>query len=89
MKIFLTVFKVNSGHNFHKKKISKGRNSIKIADVVWGLFFAHQLIVVYICTKFHENILNGIGIRVVVVVVALLFYVHDKHLRSCRDGQLT
>ena len=26
---------------------------------------------------------------VVVVVVALLFYVHAKHLRSCRDGQLT
>ena len=25
----------------------------------------------------------------VVVVVALLFYVHGKHLRSCRDGQLT
>ena len=24
-----------------------------------------------------------------VVVVALLFYVHDKHLRSCRDGQST
>ena len=24
-----------------------------------------------------------------VVVVALLFYVHGKHLRSCRDGQLT
>ena len=24
-----------------------------------------------------------------VVVVVLLFYVHDKHLRSCRDGQLT
>ena len=22
----------------------------------------------------------------VVVVVALLFYVHGKHLRSCRDG---
>ena len=22
-------------------------------------------------------------------VVALLFYVHGKHLRSCRDGQLT
>ena len=22
-------------------------------------------------------------------VVVLLFYVHDKHLRSCRDGQLT
>ena len=25
----------------------------------------------------------------VVVVIALLFYVHGKHLRSCRDGQLT
>ena len=24
-----------------------------------------------------------------VVVVALLFYVHGEHLRSCRDGQLT
>ena len=24
----------------------------------------------------------------VVVVVALLFYVHGKQLRSCRDGQL-
>ena len=23
------------------------------------------------------------------IVVALLFYVHDKHVRSCRDGQLT
>ena len=26
---------------------------------------------------------------VVVVVVVLLFYVHGKHLRSFRDGQLT
>ena len=25
----------------------------------------------------------------VVVVVVLLFYVHSKHLRLCRDGQLT
>ena len=24
-----------------------------------------------------------------VYVVVLLFYVHGKHLRSCRDGQLT
>ena len=30
-----------------------------------------------------------IASRFVVVVVALLFYVHGKHLRSCRDGQLT
>ena len=27
--------------------------------------------------------------RIFVVVVALLFYVNGKHLRSCRDGQLT
>ena len=26
---------------------------------------------------------------IIVVVVVLLFYVHGKHLRSCRDGQLT
>ena len=25
----------------------------------------------------------------VVVVVVLLFYIHSKHLRSCRDVQLT
>ena len=25
----------------------------------------------------------------VVVVVVLLFYVHGKHLSSCREGQLT
>ena len=25
---------------------------------------------------------------IIVVVDALLFYVHGKHLRSCRDGQL-
>ena len=28
-------------------------------------------------------------LHLVVVVVALLFYVHGKHLRSCRDGKLT
>ena len=28
-------------------------------------------------------------LRKCVVVVVLLFYVHGKHLRSCRDGQLT
>ena len=28
-------------------------------------------------------------LSVVVVVVVLLFYVDGKHLRPCRDGQLT
>ena len=31
----------------------------------------------------------SLKMAVVVVVVALLFYVHGKQLRSCRDGQLT
>ena len=30
-----------------------------------------------------------IGIKMIVVAVVLLFYVHGKHLRSCRVGQLT
>ena len=33
------------------------------------------------------NIQRAITLKV--VVVALLFYVHGYHLRSCRDGQLT
>ena len=28
-------------------------------------------------------------IETFIVIVALLFYVYGKHLRSCRDGQLT
>ena len=35
------------------------------------------------------NMVFHVLIFVVVVVVALLFYVLGKHLRSCRDGQLT
>ena len=39
------------------------------------------------------SVLMGCAMRLVrsrnVVVVALLFYVQCKHLRSCRDGQLT
>ena len=34
-------------------KVSKGHNSV---------FSAHHLMVVYICTKFHENILEGIKV---------------------------
>ena len=42
-------------------EISKGHNSIKKVEL--RLFFsAHHLIVVYICTKFHENILDGIKV---------------------------
>ena len=39
-----------------------------------------------------DNRLGGLSLPRIVVVgggVDLLFYVHGKHLRSCRDGQLT
>ena len=36
---------------------------------------------------FHNWNIAFYGV-VSVVVVVLLFYVHGKHLRSCRDGQL-
>ena len=35
--------------------------------------------------KHLDNVLQ----KIFVVVVALLFYVHGKHLRSCREGLLT
>ena len=36
----------------------------------------------------HTSVLFILNIDVEKVCVALLFYVHGKHLRSCRDGQL-
>ena len=35
------------------------------------------------------QLLAELGVKGKLVVVVLLFYVHGKHLRSCRDGQLT
>ena len=29
------------------------------------------------------------NIKSILVVVALLFYIHGEHLKSCQDGQLT
>ena len=37
---------------------------------------------------YHVNVITTVKAFAVVVVV-LLFFVHGKHLRSCRDGQLT
>ena len=43
----------------------------------------------YQCLGYRElTIINEIPTQVVVVVL-LLFYIVGKHLRSCRDGQLT
>ena len=43
------------------------------------IVYTHKLVKSY---AVHRKVL-------IVVVVVLLFYVHGKHLRSCRDGQLT
>ena len=40
-------------------------------------------------TQLDKQLLLFSTFKIVVVVVVLLFYVHGKHLRSCRDGQLT
>ena len=40
-------------------------------------------------TKYKSVIKMSTTGRQPVVFVVLLFYVHGKHLRSCRDGQLT
>ena len=38
-------------------------------------------------TLLYSILFYPITLDFVVVVVAVLFYVHGKHLRSCRDGQ--
>ena len=42
--------------------MSKGHNSIKNRWSVVFLLSAHRLMMVFICTKFHENILDGIKV---------------------------
>ena len=39
--------------------ITKEHSSLNIIHGVKVLFSAHHLIMIYICTKFRENILNG------------------------------
>ena len=52
----------------------------------WNVnYITFQWFTIRLFSKYTENV-NTVD---VVVVVALLFYVQGKHLRSCRDGQLT
>ena len=39
--------------------ITKGYSSVKIGGELQFLFSAHHLMMLYICTKFLENILKG------------------------------
>ena len=43
-------------------KIQNGHNSVKNEGGVTIFFLAHRLMMIYICTKFHENILDGIKV---------------------------
>ena len=61
MKIFWTVSNYREDTIFIRK-ISKGHNSIKNYVECLYLFSAYCLMMVYICTKFQENILNGIRV---------------------------
>ena len=61
MKVFLTVLNYRTDTIFNQKN-SKGHNSVKNVSGVMFFFPAHCLMVAYICTKFHENILDGIKV---------------------------
>ena len=50
---------------------------------------AHSPVMTEILLKRTLKCKSSIHSSISVAVVALLFYVHSKHLRSCRDGQLT
>ena len=66
MKISQQFSKLLSGHYF-QTEIFKGHNSLKNVGrvVVLNLFTSSYdaIYLVYICTKFHENILVGIKVK--------------------------
>ena len=55
------------------------------------MVYALGLVSCTICVALIIAVLSGWERThiVAVVVVVLLFYINGKHLRSCRDGQLT
>ena len=58
----LDGIKVIERTRFSTKK-SKGHNSIKCRWSYVFFFSAHHLIMVFICTKFHEIFLDGIKVK--------------------------
>ena len=65
MKIYQQFSKLLSRHYF-QTEIFKGHNSLKNVGQVMVLNLCTSsydaLYLVYICTKFHENILDGISV---------------------------
>ena len=67
----------------------KGNNDFQIRVTSLGMEYSiyHKEHIIYSCDLLYHCL--RIIFKINVVVVALLFYVHCKHLRSCRDVQLT
>ena len=61
-KNILNCQKVTGRTHFAWEKFSKRHNSIKLMLELRFLFSAHCLMMVYIYTKFHEIILNGMKV---------------------------
>ena len=57
MKISRTVLKLKELAGF-PLKITNGHNLIKMYTELQNLSSAHGLMILYICTKFYDNILN-------------------------------
>ena len=58
VKISKRVLELLSGHGY-LRKFSKGHNSIKMLAELQFLTSTYYLTMLYICTKFHENIAKG------------------------------
>ena len=58
-------------------------------DVTKNLITCMPSVVSFLKTRLPLYVINFLCQIFDFVVVVLLFYVHGKHIRSCRDGQLT
>ena len=75
MSLFLILTRIN----FYECIRSKPGVLSQLRSLRQGEVLQHFL-------NFREKLYSKFGI---IIVVVLLLYVHGKHLRSCRDGQLT
>ena len=78
-------------YNVYKETIqstigSDGKHGIYMIAITFICSMAHQALIYFLIKKINFTFY---WFQYIVVVVVLLFYVHGKHLRSCRDGQLT
>ena len=59
-KNILDGIKLIERTRFSEQKSQRGIIPLKMGMELWFLFSAHRLMIIYISTKFHENILDGI-----------------------------